>query len=203
MMRVASPKVSAALKEEASADHHPSKELIAQTPGEIRYESLPTALGIMNVAVALSDLQEMAPAFAHRPLAELNRDKRGALLAHSQQGAVNVGSVPEEDDGVTYVSIYDLTFSFSSLVRLYDALLPTQNVLVRDILAFFDLLDEGGRGMIKASDLRHALCRLGDTPLSDSEYNHLFYRHRLLHKASLSVFEFVRLVMDIPVENVL
>jgi len=96
----------------------------------------------------------------------------------------------------------DLRFHFRGIVQLYDHLVPRENLRILQWLAFFDLLDEGGTGTLRLSELRHALCRLGDHPLTDAEYNHMLYRRRLLHKTTVTVFEFMRLIMDVPTDDV-
>lgn len=138
------------------------------------FDSLPTILGIMNLAVTLDDLRDTAKYFA----------------------------VPSEGDTIAKGSVYDMRFNWEGIVRCYDSLLPAQNALISKFLGLFNLLDVDAKEAIRLSELRHTLCRLGTAPLTDAEYNHMLYRHRLLHRSTISVFEFLRLVLDVPMEPI-
>jgi hypothetical protein len=144
-----------------------------QPAATISYDSLPTMLSIMNMAVTLDDLSDVARAFAARTT-----------------------------DGELPPSMYDLRFEWRGVTALYDHLVPDQNALIGKFLKFFNMLDADNVDTIRVADLRHALCRLGAVPLTDAEFNHMLYRHRMLHRANVTVFEFVRLLLDTPMPPV-
>jgi hypothetical protein len=155
-----------------------AKHQLKLEPGDVNvtmtvsYDSLPTVLGIMNLAVTLDDLVHIA-----RPCA--------------------VPAPPRDDGGLP--SLYELRFAWAGVVALHDFLVPQQNAAISKYLGAFNLLDVDSTDSVKVTELRHALCRLGTSPLSNAEFQHMLFRHRLLHRNTLTVFEFVRLLLDIPV----
>ena len=93
------------------------------------------------------------------------------------------------------------SFDFPSYLRLYNKLAEKQNALVSDYIAAFNLLDPDERGYISVIDLRHALCNVGDA-LSDQEFNHLLYTHNLLSHNNVTIYELLRLLLDLPTDVV-
>jgi hypothetical protein len=144
----------------------------------LRFASLPSMLAVMNLAVGLDELAPIAEQFA--------------LLPDDDDSDASVPAQPE--------SAYDLLFDWPGTAELYEHLLPSQNSRIHDLFSLFSFLDGADRGAIQLSDLRHALCRMGAAPLSDVEFDHMLYRHRLLHRATVTVFEFMRVLLDVPVE---
>jgi calmodulin len=90
--------------------------------------------------------------------------------------------------------------TFASLVDIYDAHAVKQSKHFDDFLAFFNLIDVEEKGYVKVSDMRHALCNLGNS-LTDQEFNHMLYSLGMLHKLNITVYEFIRLMMNTPLES--
>lgn len=88
-------------------------------------------------------------------------------------------------------------FTFDAIKRVYDAFAPKQGDHVRLYFQLFNLLDVNEVGRISQADLRHCMCSTGDR-LSDDEFHHLLYANDLLHKPEITVFEFVRLLLRVP-----
>lgn len=163
-VRLASQQLGLSAKDAEAASADPQVLTIA-------YDSLPTMLGVMNVAVALDELSDISRACA----------------------------VGGQDAATSSSSLYDLRFAWSGVIAMHDYLVPSQNSAIGKYLGAFSLLDADGTETVKVAELRHALCRLGTAPLSSAEFQHMLYRHKLLHRSSLTVFEFLRLMLDVPV----
>lgn len=91
-------------------------------------------------------------------------------------------------------------FHFDSIKRIFDTYAPKQPLHVRSYFQLFNLLDVNEVGSISQADLRHCLCSTGDR-LTDDEFHHLLYANDLLHKSSITVFEFVRLLLRVPLHH--
>jgi hypothetical protein len=146
----------------------------------VRFDSVPTVLSVMNLSITFDDITDVARNFG-RPPPQMSDDT---------------------EDGGSSASIYDYEFTWPALTALYDYLVPQQNQLIGTYLGLCSLLDADGVGAVRLSDLRHALCRLGGAPLTDAEFNHMLFRHRVLHRTTVSVFELMRLLLDIPVSPI-
>ena len=131
--------------------------------------SLTTVLALLNLAVAP---EELAP---------IVRDYAAPGSPHGTAGPLK-----------------SLRFDWPGVVALYDRLVPSQNATLKQYFALFHLLDPDGVGQVQLADLRHAMTRSGPHPLTEAEFNHGLYRHRLLHRATVSLFEYVRLLLDVP-----
>jgi len=136
----------------------------------VGFDSLPTVFAVLNLAVSPDDLRPIARDYASPTASPAGAT--GALAA--------------------------LRWDWPGCVALYDRLVPSQNALLKQHFALFHLLDPDGRGEVPLADLRHALTKGGPHPLTDAEYNHALYRHRLLHRTTVSLFQYVRLLLDIP-----
>ncbi|CUI11038.1 Hypothetical protein, putative [Bodo saltans] len=91
-------------------------------------------------------------------------------------------------------------FTFDAIRRVYDTYAPKQSEHVRMYFQLFNLLDVNEIGRISQADLRHCMCSTGDR-LTDDEFHHLLYANDLLHKPEITVFEFVRLLLRVPVAH--
>jgi Ca2+-binding EF-hand superfamily protein len=87
-------------------------------------------------------------------------------------------------------------FTWEDVVSIYDHFYPSQRQNLTLFLQLFNLLDVNEVGSIHQNDLRHALCSVGDR-LSEEEFNHLLYTNDILHKSTITVYEFVRLLLRV------
>ena len=138
----------------------------------LTFDQLPHMCRMMNLAMAQHDLEEAATSYG-KTYTELTNP---SAEAGSGEGP--------------------LLFDYDAMITLYNNHAPLQAEYVSQYLAFFNLLDAEEREYVTISDLRHALCNLGDR-LTDKEFNHMMYLHGFLHRTTISVYEFTTLVMGI------
>ena len=179
-------------------------------PFGLRFASMPSMLAVMNLAVTVEDLAPIAEKFALLPDDGSDDDEPAGDSSAAPLGAAKDGFLDEQDAiggkknesaaNRAPVSVYDLLFDWPGTAALYEHLLPAQNGKIADYISLFSFLDGDEKAVIRVSDLRHALCRMGTAPLSENEFSHMLYRHKMLHRDSVTIFEFMRVLLCVPIE---
>jgi len=91
------------------------------------------------------------------------------------------------------------TVAFPSVIEMYCEHIPKESTFMKEFMMFCSLLDTDDMRRLTLSDLRQALCTVGDK-LTDQEFNHLLYSRNLLHKTSVTVFEVLVVLLGLPPE---
>ena len=194
--------------------------------------SVPTLLAAMNVAVLPVDVERTsASLFTSRAAKKTAGDEPPRRSSALAADAADATLVPSASDHNRRNEAADLTPSsstqppaagvapstsppqpatpvpldsvdFAQFAQLYDNLVPVQMDAVGQYLAFFNLLDVNVVSRIRVQDLRHALCRLGDAPISEQEFDHMLFKKKLLHRDELTPYEFLYLLLDVPMDSV-
>jgi Ca2+-binding EF-hand superfamily protein len=178
----------------------------------ITAEHLPYMTRLLNLSFSEAEIGAVAKRFGkscetlQRKIASLRASKATKTAQNSARSAASEASAPENPVGATsgaqssgstaspLSDSTELLFDFETVVEIYNAYAPIQRDFETQYMQFFNLLDSDEQDLISVSDLRHALCNLGDA-LTDREFNHLLYANKLLHRTSISIFEFMSLLM--------
>jgi hypothetical protein len=153
----------------------------APTQPVVNEVALPHLCRVMNLCVNEEDLYQICLSFG-----------RGSSEGGRTPQAAGASAVPH--------ILPPTDFDFDCIKRVFDVYTPKQPDHVAAYFQLFNLLDVNEVGSISQADLRHCLCSTGDR-LSDDEFHHLLYANDLLHRSQISVFEFVRLLLRVPIND--
>jgi len=94
----------------------------------------------------------------------------------------------------------DPVFTWPQVVAFYNATAPQQPQWSVPYIQLFQMLDASNSGSVPIGDLKHVLTSLGDC-LSEHEFQHLLYRHGLVERERIDVYDFMRLLMSVDVNG--